>query len=326
MSRYLAASIVLATASLLLTQPVSAQQVAWPTKPVTFVVPFAVGGSTDALARTIAKKVSAQWGQPVLIDNRPGAGTTVGTAFVARAPADGHTVLFANAPFVITQYAYANLNYDGRRDFAPVTLLTSSPLLVTVNTAKSLYPNLNALVEAAKKSPGTVSYGTPGNGSLPHLAVELFRQKFGIDLIHVPYRGGGPAVIDLAGGQLQFMFASPIEVSEQIKSGRLAPIGVTSRRRLDAFPNVPTAIEQGFTDYEAYAWFGVVVPMRTPQAIVDRLSADIVAALNSPDIAAPLRAQGSDLHGTSPKEFGEFLEKEHGRWAKAVKEANLKVD
>jgi tripartite-type tricarboxylate transporter receptor subunit TctC len=315
--------VVAALAATVLAGGAAAQQ--FPSKPVRWVVPFAPGGQSDVVARTVGQKVGERWGQPVLVENKPGAATTIGADFVAKSPADGYTILLAPAPFVITQYAYPKLPYDSRRDFTPVTLLVTNPLVVTVNPGKVPAQSFQAFVAAAKKEPGKLNYGSPGNGSLPHLATELFRLRSGIDVVHVPYKGGGPAVIDLVGGQIAFMFASPLEVMPHVKAGRLAVLGVTSSKRLGYWPEVPTVIESGYPDYEALAWFGVVAPAATPREVVAKLSADIAAALKSPDVSEKLAAQGAEVAGTTAEEFGQFLAREHVRWSEAVRAANVTV-
>ena len=297
----------------------------FPSKPVRFIVPFAPGGQSDVVARTVGQKLSERWGQPVIIENKPGAATTLGADFVAKAPADGYTILLAPAPFVITQYAYPKLPYDSRKDFTPVTLLVTNPLVAVVNPTRLPVKTFAEFVAAVKKEPGKISYGTPGNGSLPHLAVELFGVQSGTSALHVPYKGGGPAVVDLVGGQISFMFASPLEVMPHVKAGRLLTLGVTSDKRVSYWPDVPTLKEAGHKEYEAYAWFGVVAPAATPRDIVAKLNADIVAVLKSPDVSERLAAQGTDVAATTAEEFGRFLAAEHVRWSAAVKAANVTV-
>jgi len=309
---------VLATANAL-AQP-------WPSRLVRFIVPFAPGGQSDAVARIVGQKLSERWGQPVIIENKPGAATTIGADLVAKSPPDGYTILLAPAPFVITQYAYPKLPYDSRKDFAPVALLVTNPLVIAVNPAKMPVKTTAEFVAAIRKEPGQVSYGTPGNGSLPHLAVELFRLQSGIDPLHVPYKGGGPAVLDLVGGQISFMFASPLEVMPNVKSGRLNVIAVTSAKRVSYWPDVPTLTESGYPNYEAYAWFGVVAPAATPKDIIAKINADIVAVLKTPAVADSLAAQGADVAITTPEEFGKFLDAEHVRWSSAVKAANIRIE
>lgn len=298
----------------------------YPTRFVRFIVPFAPGGQSDAVARIVGQKLSERWGQPVVIENKPGAATTIGADLVAKAPADGYTILLAPAPFVITQYAYPKLPYDSRKDFTPVSLLVTNPLVIAINPTKLPVKTPAEFVAAIKKEPGVISYGTPGNGSLPHLAVELFRVQSGIDALHVPYKGGGPAVTDLVGGQIAFMFASPLEVMPNVKAGRLHVLAVTSAKRVAYWPDVPTLTESGYPAYEAYAWFGVVAPAATPRDIVAKINADIVAVLKTPAVAESLAAQGADVAITTPEEFGKFLDAEHVRWSSAVKAANVKIE
>ena len=298
----------------------------YPYKVVKFIVPFAPGGQSDAVARIVGQELSKKWGQPVIIENKPGAATTIGSDFVAKSPPDGYTILLAPAPFVITQYAYPKLPYDSRKDFVPVSLLVTNPLVITVNPTRMPLKSVAEFVTAIKKEPGAVSYGTPGNGSLPHLAVELFRLQSGIEPLHVPYKGGGPAVTDLVGGQTSFMFASPLEVMSNVKAGRLNVIAVTSSKRVSYWADVPTVVESGYPEYEAYAWFGVVAPAGTPKDVVNKINADIVAVLKTKEVADNLAAQGADVAITTPEEFGKFLDAEHKRWSSAVKAANVKIE
>lgn len=317
--------LLLALFAFAATLPDAVHAQAFPSRAVRFVVPFAPGGQSDVVARTVGQKLAERWGQPVVIENKAGAATTIGADFVAKSPADGYTILLAPAPFVITQYAYPKLPYDSRRDFTPVTMLVTNPLVVTVNPARVPVKTFPEFVALAKKDPGKLTYGTPGNGSLPHLAVELFRLQSGIDVLHVPYKGGGPAVLDMVAGQIAFMFASPLEVMPNVKAGKLNVLGVTSDKRVAYWPEVPTLKESGFKDYEAYAWFGVTAPAATPKDIVARLNADIVAVLKSPDVSERLAAQGADVAATSVEDFGRFLAAEHARWSAAVKAANVVV-
>ena len=304
--------------------PVLAQT--YPAKPVRFVVPFAPGGQSDVVARIVGQKLAERWGQPVLVDNKPGAATTIGNALVAQAPADGHTMLLSPAPFVITQYAYPKLPYDGRADFSPVALMVTNPMVLVVNPSRVAARTVADFIAEARRKPGEMAYGTPGNGSLPHLAVELFKTQAGFDALHVPYKGGGPAVIDLVAGQVAFMFASPLEVMQQVKAGKLAVLGVTSSQRLSYWPDVATFKESGAGDYEAYAWFGVVVRAGTPKDMVERLNADIVSVLRSPEVSQRLTAMGTDVAAGSTQDFARFLEAEHRRWSAAVKAAKLTMN
>ena len=317
--------VLFACLATILLAPLSLWAQSFPDKPVRFIVPFAPGGQSDVVARAVGQKLSERWAQPVVVENKPGAATTLGADFVAKSPADGYTILLAPAPFVITQYAYPKLPYDSRKDFAPVTLLVTNPLVAVVNPVRMPVKTFAEFVAAVKKEPGKISYGTPGNGSLPHLAVELFGLQAGTSALHVPYKGGGPAVVDLVGGQIAFMFASPLEVMPHVKAGRLQALGVTSDKRVAYWPDVPTLKESGYKEYEAYAWFGVVAPAATPREIVAKLNADFAAVLKSPDVSGRLIAQGADVAATSAEEFGRFLAAEHVRWSAAVKAANVVV-
>jgi len=297
----------------------------WPARPVKFVVPFAPGGQSDVVARMVAEKLAARWSQPVVVENKAGAATTIGADLVAKAAADGYTMLLAPAPFVITQYAYPKLPYDSRRDFTPVALLVTNPLVVVTNPGRMPGQSVAEFVAQLKKNPGAMPYGTPGNGSLPHLAVALFQLQSGTEALHVPYKGGGPAVVDLVAGQMSFMFASPLEVMPHVTSGKLRALAVTGDQRVSYWPQVPTLVESGYPQYQAFAWFGVVVAAATPRDIITRMNADIGAVLRLPDVAERLKAQGADVATGTPEAFGRFLDTEHQRWSAAVKAANVTV-
>ena len=234
-----------------LAPPVSAQT--YPAQPVKLVVPFAPGGATDILARTIGQRLAERIGQPVIIENKPGAGTTIGNAAVAQAAPDGYTLLFAPTPFVISQVMYPKLPYDADKAFTPVTLLAVSPFILVA------HPDLNAksvaeLVALAKAKPGSLTFASAGNGTVPHLAGELFKLRTGIEMTHIPYKGGGPAITDLVGGQTQLMFATPIEVMQQVQAGRLKVLATTAPKRLPTQPDVPTIQESGYPGFEVFAW------------------------------------------------------------------------
>ena len=297
----------------------------WPARPIHFIVPFAPGGQSDIVARTVAEKLAAKLGQPVVVENKAGAATTIGADYVAKSAPDGYTILLAPAPFVITQYAYPKLPYDTRKDFVPVTLLVTNPMVVTVNAAVPA-KTFGEFVALMKAQPGKFNYGSPGNGSLPHVATEMFIQRAGLDAVHVPYKGGGPAVIDLVGGQIPFMFASPLEVMQHVKAGKLRVLAATSPARLPYWPEVPTVMESGYPDYQALAWFGVVAPAATPREIVARLASEITAILGTAEVRERLAAQGADVALMTSEEFGRFLGQEHARWSAAVKSANIRIE
>ena len=297
----------------------------FPAKPLRFVVPFAPGGQSDIVARVIAQRLNEFWGQAVVVENRPGAASTIGADAVAKAPADGYTLLLAAAPFVITQYAYPKLPYDSRRDFAPVSLVMATPLVMVVNATGPMQ-SLADLTTAARARPGALMFGSAGNGSLPHLVLELFNQRANVALSHVPYKGGGPAVLDTVAGHVTGVFASPGEVNQHLLSGKLRAIGVTAAARLVEMPNVPTLAESGLNGFDAVGWFGVVMRSGTSPEIVQRVASDIARALQAPEVRQKLASPGATLVGDSPQSFARFLAAEHEKWAITVKAAGVKVE
>ena len=297
----------------------------YPAKPVRLVVPFAPGGSTDIIGRILAQRLAEGWGQPVVVENKPGAATTIGNDFVAKSAPDGYTLLLAPAPFVITQFIYPKLPYDGRRDFAPVALLATTPFVLVAHPAVPAN-DVQSLVALARTRPGTINYASPGSGSVPHLAMELFKARAGVDLTHIPYKGGGPAVSDVVGGQVALLFSPPIEVSQHVKAGRLRILGATTARRLPTLPDVPTFEESGYPGYEVLTWFGVFVPAATPRDTVGRIAAEIARALEAPEVREKLGGQGADVAFRGPDEFGRFLAGEYEKWGLAVKAAGVKID
>ena len=271
----------LAAFALLVSSGASAQ--AYPSRSVRMVVPFAPGGATDIIARIVAQKLADRLGQGVVVENKPGAGTTIGNAEVAKAKPDGYTFLFAPTPFVISQVVYPTLPYDPQKDFAPVSLLATSPFILVVNAA---FPAKSTaeLVALAKAKPGTIAFASAGNGTVPHLSGELFKLRAGIDIVHVPYKGGGPAIVDLVSGQVPMMFATPIEVNAHVQSGKLRVLGTTSLQRLAAMPDVPTLSESGYPDFEVLSFFGVLAPAGTPPDIVQRVASDLAAVMELPEV------------------------------------------
>jgi len=297
----------------------------YPAKPVRLVVPFAPGGSTDIIGRIVAQRLADGWGQAVVVENRPGAATTIGNDYVARSAPDGYTLLLAPAPFVITQFIYPKLPYDGRRDFAPVALLATTPFVLVAHPSVPA-ADVQSLVALARARPGTINYASPGSGSVPHLAMELFKSRAGIDLIHIPYKGGGPAVTDVVGGQVALLFSPPIEVLQHVKAGRLKVIAATTAQRLPTLPEVATIDESGYRGFEVLTWFGVFVPAATPRDIVVRVAGDLARALEAPEVREKLGAQGAEVAFKGPEDFGRFLAGEYEKWGVAVKAAGVKVD
>ena len=297
----------------------------YPSHPVRMVVPFAPGGATDIIARIVAQKLADRLGQSVVVENKPGAGTTIGNAEVAKAKPDGYTFLFAPTPFVISQVVYPKLPYDPQKDFAPVSLLAVSPFILVVNAAFPARTTAE-LVAIAKAKPGTVTFASAGNGTVPHLAGELFKLRAGVDLVHVPYKGGGPAIVDLVSGQVPMMFATPIEVSPHVQSGKLRVLGTTSLARLAAMPDVPTLSESGYPDFEVLSFFGVLAPAGTPPEIVDRVAADLAAVMELPDVRERFAQQSAEARVLGPAAFSAFLARERDKWTDIVKRSGAKVD
>ena len=297
----------------------------YPSHPVRMVVPFAPGGATDIIARIVAQRLADRLGQSVVVENKPGAGTTIGNAEVAKAKPDGYTFLFAPTPFVISQVVYPKLPYDPQKDFAPVSLLATSPFILVVNAAFPARTTAE-LVAIAKAKPGTVTFASAGNGTVPHLAGELFRLRAGVDIVHGPYKGGGPAIVDLVSGQVPMMFATPIEVSAHVQSGKLRVLGTTSLARLAAMPDVPTLSESGYPDFEVLSFFGVLAPAGTPPEIVDRVAADLAAVMELPDVRERFAQQSAEARVLGPAAFSAFLARERDKWADIVKRSGAKVD
>jgi len=306
--------------------PVAARaQGEWPSRSLRIVVPFAPGGSSDVSARLVANHLSARLGRPVVVENRAGAATVIGTQEVARSTADGYTLLLTPPPFVITQFAYPNLPYDPVRDFRPVALLVLAPNALVVR-ADLPARNLAEFVALAKARPGALNYASPGNGSLPHVAFELLKLRAGIDVTHVPYRGGGPAVADLAAGRVDAMIASPLEAAGQVQGGRVRPLMVAGSPRIATWPEVPTADEAGLPGFAAPGWFGISAPSGVPDAIVARLNAEIRAVLALEEVQARLRDFGAAAAPGSPDDFARLLDAQRAQWADAVRVAQVRVE
>lgn len=303
--------------------PAVAAGQAYPSKPVRLIVPFAAGGSTDIIGRTVGQKLNEMWGQPVLVDNRPGGSTVIGTDAVAKAAPDGHTLLITPAPFTIVPSLIAKLPYDPARDFEPVILINTTPLVVVVHPgvpAKSI----KELIALAKRKPGALNYGSSGSGGSNHLAGELFNAMAGVKMVHIPYKGNAPALADLVGGHVDAVFNGLTSAMPLIKSGRLRALAVTSLSRSAALPDMPTLDELGLKGFQAVAWNGLTAPARTPKEIVAKLNADVLKVIRSPELAERLKAEGSDPVGNSPAQYAAFLRDEIAKWAKVIKTAGIK--
>lgn len=299
---------------------------AFPSKPVKLVIPFPPGGPLDLAGRAIGQKLQDAWGQPVVIENRPGAGGNIGADAVAKAAPDGYTlVMGALSTHAVNPHLFAKMPYDALKDFAPVTLVAVTPNVLVLNPAVPA-SNVRELIALAKASPGKLSFASGSNGSAGHLAGELFKTLAGIDIVHVPYKGGAPAMQDLLGGQVQFMFDNLANSTAQLKAGKLKAFAVTTSRRSAFAPELPTMAEAGVPGFDISTWYGILAPANTPPDIVKKLNAEIVRILASDDMRDKLKAQGAEPSPTSPEEFAAFIRAEWTKYAKIVKDSGAKVD
>ncbi|MEJ5029813.1 Bug family tripartite tricarboxylate transporter substrate binding protein [Comamonas sp. MYb69] len=297
----------------------------WPSRPITLVVPFPPGGPTDMVARVLAQQVGQQLGQTVIVDNRPGANGNIGNALVAKAAADGYTVLYNTSSIALSPSLYKKLSYDVAKDLRPVALTAVVPLGLVVNP-KVPVSTVQELVKYAQDNKGKLSYGSAGNGNVTHLAAFQVVQHFGIDASHVPYKGSAPADVDLVAGQIEFMTDTINSVAPFIKDGKLKLLAVSTAQRIPNFPNAPTLAESGMTGFEAGAWQGVMVPAKTPDAVVQRLNAELLKALKDPGVLEKLRVQGTEPLGSTPQAYGDYIQSEIKRWAGVVKSTGVSLD
>lgn len=297
----------------------------FPSKPIRIVVPFGPVGLPDVLARVVASKMSESVGQQVIVDNKPGAGGIIAAQFTAQAPADGYTIMLTGTDYAITPALHSKLPYDPLRDFAPVTQAIRGYLFLVVNSALGV-KSVQELVALAKARPGAIFYGSPGNGSLHHLGMEQFKQSAKIDLKHVPYKGVTQATPALLGGEISVMFATLPSVLTLVKAGKLSLLAVLSPQRSAAMPDLPTIAELGFQGARAEITQGFVVPAATPHAIVERLNAELVKALNAPESKAKLGSLDVDIVAGTPEQFGEQIRRDHELYARLVREIKLKID
>ena len=310
--------------AVLLPAMTAAQAQTFPSKPVRVVVPFAAGGGADIIARVMAQKLTDAWGQQVIVDVRAGGGSVVGTEIVARSAPDGYTLLYAANPFSTNAALLANLPYDSLRDFAPITMVASAPLIVVVHPSLPAR-SIKELIAIAKTRHGQLSYGTSGNGGPQHLAGELFKSMAGDDMVHVPYKGGAPATTDLVGGQIQIGFNSMVTVLPFVKSGRLRPLAVTSSQRTTSMPELPTIAESALAGYEAMTWWGILARAGTPAATIGALTTEIVRVLKSQEIRDRFEGTG-EVVANSPAAFAAFLQAEIERVRKLSKSTTIKLD
>ncbi|HVY06963.1 MAG TPA: tripartite tricarboxylate transporter substrate binding protein [Burkholderiales bacterium] len=296
----------------------------YPSKPIRLVVPYPPGGFNDTLARTVGQKLTAKWGQAVVVDNRPGSGSTIGTSIVAKAPPDGYTLLVVSFAFAVNPALYTSLPYD-LADFSPIVLAATTPNLLVANPALPI-KSVKDLVALAKSKPGKLNYASAGNGSSNHLSMELFRSLTGTDIVHIPYKGSAPAVTDLIGGQVDVMFDNVPNVLQHVKAGKLRALAVSSRERSAFARDVPTVAESGVPGFEVSVWFGIVAPAGTPAAVVAKLNAEVNAILKTPEVRQTFNYQGVQTVGGTPQEFTAFIEAQRVKWAKVVKDSGAKAD
>ncbi len=301
-------------------------QGAYPQKTVRLIVPFPPGGGNDVIARVVAQKLTDKWGQTVVVENRAGANGIVGLQALMQAPADGYTLAVGAAgPMAVNPSLYAKLPYDPLKDFAPITNLVNFPLLLVTHPSVPA-KTTRELVALAKAKPGQLTYASPGSGNSGHLAGELFNSMAGVQIVHIPYKGQGPAQTDLMAGQVNMLYSSIPSVINQVKSGQLTAIAVGSAKRLASIPDVPTISESGVPGYEAYSWVGLVAPAQTPPDIVRKIHRDVSEILKQRDVADKLNQQGALPIGDTPEEFTQYIRDEIAKWGKVVREANIKLD
>jgi tripartite-type tricarboxylate transporter receptor subunit TctC len=298
----------------------------YPTRPITMVVGFAPGGGTDTAARIIAKRLTENIGQSVVVENKPGAGGNIATDLVAKAPPDGYTILLASVgSLTVAPHIVSNLPYDPRRDLAPITMAVIFGNILVVHPSVPAN-TLAEFVQLARDKPGTITYGSSGIGGAGHLAGEMLRSMAKIDIVHVPYKGGGPAVRGLLGGEISAVFATPASAGAQIKAGRVRALASTGVQRSSYLPEVPTIAESGYPGYEATNWYCYVAPAKTPKAILDRLHAELVKTLDAPDVRDQLAKHGLESHPGSSEDLAKYIEREYETWGRIVKEAGIKVN
>lgn len=297
----------------------------YPSRPIRFVAPYPQGSVTDILARTVGQKLSEGWKQPVVVENRGGGGSVIGTDLVAKAPADGYTILLVAPDLTINQSLHSKLPYDAEKSFAPVSLLAYGPMALNVHPSLAV-KNVGELIAYAKARPGKLSYASGGNGTVSHLGMELFKHMAGVDLLHVPYKGTAAVVTAVLAGEVQVAFAQVATVRPQAASGKVRPLAVASGMRSQAMPDLPTVAEAGLPGFKAEVWFGVVAPAGTPGGIITRLNSEIRKAVGMPDVRERLLNQGIEPATNGPEEFAALIRAEIPKWAELVKKTGARVD
>jgi len=297
----------------------------YPAKPIRLIVPFAPGGGTDITARTIALKLTEAWGQTVVADNRAGANGTIGVDIAVKSPPDGYTLTMISSSHSVNVSLYSKLPYDLIKDLAPITQATTQPYALVVHPSVPA-KSVKELIVLAKAKPGTINYGSSGTGGLSHLSGALFASLAGLNITHIPYKGGAPAMTDVIAGQIQMLFSTILQSHAHIKAGRLRALAVTTAKRSRGAPELPTMQEAGVAGYEVAGWYGVLAPAGTPQTIIAKLNGEIVRILQLPDVKERLSADGSEPVGNTPAEFGAHIKQEIAKWAKVVKEAGIRAE
>ncbi len=297
----------------------------YPLKAIRMIVPYAPGGSVDVVARTLAPRLTQSVGQQIVVDNRPGASGNVGTELTVRAPADGYTILMVTIPLVVNPSLYAKLPFDVVRDLAPVSLIAAAPFVLVVHLSLPV-KSVRELIALAKKQPGKLNYPSGGNGTNSHIAVELFKNLTGANIVHVPYKGGGPALVAVLSGEADVAILGIDVVISQIRAGRLRALAVTGTKRSPTLRDTPSIAEAGVPDYEFASWYGVLAPAGTPVSVIHALNAGITNAMHTPELAERFAREGTDVIADSPAQFGSFIKTEIARWAKVVKAAGLRAD
>ena len=298
----------------------------YPSRAIRLIVAFPPGGTSDVVARALAQKLNESFGQPVLVENRPGAGGNLGAELVAKAPADGYTLLVCTpAELAINASLYSKMPYDPVRDFTPVTLATSAPLILVVHPALPV-KTVRELIALAKSRPRELNFGSAGSGSSPHMALELLREMAGIQINHIPYKGTAPAITDLLGGHIQVFFSGMPPALPQVRAGKLRALAVTTAKHSSLMPDLPTIVESGLRGFVIDNWQGVVLPANTPRDIVTRLNSEIVKILALPDVKQRLSEQGAEPAGTTPEQFAAYIQSEIGKYADIIRKSGAKVD
>jgi tripartite-type tricarboxylate transporter receptor subunit TctC len=299
---------------------------AYPAKPIRLLVPFAPSGPADVMSRVLAKRLSENLGQQVLVDSQGGGGGTIATEAVARSAPDGYTLVIGSLSTLVTgPILNPNVRYDPVKSFAPISMIAIAPSVLIVNPGVPAN-NLRELIELAKAKPGTLNFGSNGTGALPHLAAELFRSMTGVNIVHVPYKGAAPATNAVMAGQIQMAFFVPTGLEPHIRAGKLKALAVASRKRLQTLPEVPTAAEAGLPGFETYTWFGLAAPQGTPAAVVSRLNQETVRSIEAKEVHDVLAKQGMDPVAGSPGEFGQFVHSETDKWSRIIKAAGVKAE